>query len=67
MVDPSPSAALSLIYNCLFNVICIGNICFFVGRDVAVYALGVGACGRNAIDTDELLNMFTVKMESSLP
>ncbi|XP_021284596.1 enoyl-CoA hydratase 2, peroxisomal [Herrania umbratica] len=26
----------------------------YTERDVAVYALGVGACGRNAVDTDEL-------------
>ncbi|KAE8709880.1 hypothetical protein F3Y22_tig00110328pilonHSYRG00758 [Hibiscus syriacus] len=37
----------------------------YTERDVAVYALGVGACGRDAIDTDEL-NMFTMKTDSSL-
>lgn len=29
-------------------------ICLLGYRDVAVYALGVGACGRDAVDTDEL-------------
>ncbi|XVE94464.1 hypothetical protein REPUB_Repub02eG0011000 [Reevesia pubescens] len=30
----------------------------YTERDVAVYALGVGACGRNAVDTDELKYVY---------
>ncbi|KAG4201086.1 hypothetical protein ERO13_A05G255200v2 [Gossypium hirsutum] len=30
----------------------------FTVLDVAVYALGVGACGRNAVDTDELKYVY---------
>jgi hypothetical protein len=30
----------------------------FLSRDAAVYALGVGACGRNAIDSDELKYVY---------
>ncbi|TXG74789.1 hypothetical protein ES288_1Z010500v1 [Gossypium darwinii] len=33
-------------------------MCFLLHRDVAVYALGVGACGRNAVDTDELKYVY---------
>jgi peroxisomal enoyl-CoA hydratase 2 len=29
-----------------------------LSRDAAVYALGVGACGRNAIDSDELKYVY---------
>ncbi|KAB2030929.1 hypothetical protein ES319_D05G267500v1 [Gossypium barbadense] len=30
----------------------------YTERDVAVYALGVGACGRDAVDTDELKYVY---------
>ncbi|XVE56240.1 hypothetical protein DITRI_Ditri03aG0222400 [Diplodiscus trichospermus] len=30
----------------------------YTERDVAVYALGVGACGRNAVDADELKYVY---------
>ncbi|PPR97754.1 hypothetical protein GOBAR_AA22911 [Gossypium barbadense] len=30
----------------------------YTERDVAVYALGVGACGRNAVDTEELKYVY---------
>ena len=33
-------------------------ICFLAHRDVVVYALGIGACGQNAVDTDELKYVY---------
>ncbi|XWS25977.1 hypothetical protein CRYUN_Cryun27aG0113900 [Craigia yunnanensis] len=30
----------------------------YTERDVVVYALGIGACGRNAVDTDELKYVY---------
>lgn len=32
--------------------------CFFANRDSALYALGVGACGTNAVDADELKYVY---------
>ena len=52
---------LTLIFNFSFYVICVNcmtMISFLLHRDVAVYALGVGACGRNAVDTDELKYVY---------
>jgi peroxisomal enoyl-CoA hydratase 2 len=31
---------------------------FFVIRDVVLYALGVGACARDAVDADELKYVY---------
>ncbi|PPD83314.1 hypothetical protein GOBAR_DD19749 [Gossypium barbadense] len=33
-------------------------MCFLLHRDVAVYALGVGACGRDTVDIDELKYVY---------
>ena len=32
--------------------------CFFEYRDAALYALGVGACGTNAVDANELKYVY---------
>lgn len=32
--------------------------CFFANRDVALYALGIGACGTNAVDANELKYVY---------
>ena len=52
------ASPLSLIYNFFFYVICMTMICFLAHRDVVVYALGIGACGQNAVDTDELKYVY---------
>ena len=32
--------------------------CFFANRDVALYALGIGSCGTNAVDANELKYVY---------
>lgn len=33
-------------------------ISLFVNRDAVIYALGVGACGKDAVDADELKYVY---------
>lgn len=39
---------------------------FLMNRDAAVYALGVGACGRDAIDAEELKFVYHEKRQQSI-
>ena len=31
---------------------------YMLGRDAAIYALGVGACAKDAVDADELKYLY---------
>ena len=37
-----------------------------IGRDVALYALGIGACARDAVDADELKYVYHENGQKSI-